>query len=104
MKLELITQEPGLVTRRLVLEPGEAMPWHVDPCRRFSVVVRGEHLTIEYRRDGRTIPIVVVPGMAEWDDPEPEEHRGVNTGSVPYEEVVIFFLPHPGADPQPGRK
>lgn len=28
-------------------------------------------------------------------------HRGVNAGATPYEEVVTFHLPAPGADPQP---
>ena len=44
MRSETITQRDDLVIRRLVLEPGEAMPWHVDACRRFSVIVRGERL------------------------------------------------------------
>lgn len=102
MRLEIISREPGILVRRLVLEPGEAMPWHTDPCRRLSVVVGGERLDIEYRSTGARIPVEVTPGMAEWDDPEPAEHRGVNTGSVPYEEVVVFLLPAESADPQPG--
>jgi hypothetical protein len=39
--------------------------------------------------------------MCGWDEPEPKVHRGVNTGSVPYEEVIIFFLDDPDAEPQP---
>jgi len=39
--------------------------------------------------------------MADWDDPDPRVHRAANTGATPYEEVVTFFLPRPGMDPQP---
>ena len=101
MRTELITKRDDLVIRRLVLEPGEAMPWHTDPCHRFSVVVRGEQIHIEFRETGERIPIAVQPGIAEWDQPEARVHRGVNSGATPYEEVVIFFLDKPGIDPQP---
>jgi hypothetical protein len=40
MRTEIISRRDDLVIRRLVLEPGEAMPWHTDPCHRFTVVVR----------------------------------------------------------------
>jgi hypothetical protein len=39
--------------------------------------------------------------MADWGKPEARVHRGVNTGTTPYEEVVMFFLHAPGIDPQP---
>jgi hypothetical protein len=55
--------------RRQVREPCEAMPWHVDPCRRFTVVVRGELLRIEFRETGDSVKVPVHPGMAEWDEP-----------------------------------
>jgi len=41
MKSEVITKRDDLMIRRLVLGPGEAMPWHTDACHRFSVIVRG---------------------------------------------------------------
>jgi quercetin dioxygenase-like cupin family protein len=44
MQIERITKRDDLVIRRLILEPGEAMPWHTDACHRFSVVIRGEQL------------------------------------------------------------
>jgi hypothetical protein len=28
-------------------------------------------------------------------------HRGVNVGEQPYEEITVFFLDHPDAEPQP---
>ena len=101
MRKEIITEREDLVIRRLVLEPGEAMPWHADACHRFSVVVRGERLRIEFRDTGEQITVAVHPGMADWDEPEARVHRGVNTGAVPYEEIVTFFLDTPGIDPQP---
>ena len=101
MRVETITREERLVIRRLVLEPGEAMPWHTDACRRFTVVVRGDALRIEFRDDGREILVAVHAGMAGWDEPEARTHRAVNVGATPYEEVVTFHLDAPGADPQP---
>jgi hypothetical protein len=40
-------------------------------------------------------------GMADWDEPQPRIHRGINAGSVPFEEVIMFFLDEPGMEPQP---
>jgi quercetin dioxygenase-like cupin family protein len=101
VRLEVITQRDDLLIRRLVLEPGEAMAWHTDSCRRFSVVVRGERLRIEFRESGEQVGVAVHPGMADWDEPESRVHRAVNVGRTPYEEVVTFFLEAPGAEPQP---
>ncbi|HEY8519863.1 MAG TPA: hypothetical protein VIN61_07280 [Gammaproteobacteria bacterium] len=101
MRVELISRRDDLLIRRLVLEPGEATPWHVDRCRRFTVVVRGRELTIEFREAMEPIRVAVHAGLAEWDEPEPRAHRAVNTGDVPYEEVVTFYLDSPGAEPQP---
>jgi hypothetical protein len=100
MPLETISEDDQMVIRRSVLEPGEATHWHIDPCRRFSVVVRGEKLAIEYR-DGEREEIVTWPGEAGWNEPEPRLHRAVNTGATTFEEVVTFYLPRRGADPQP---
>jgi len=77
------------------------MPWHTDVCIRFSVVVRGYRLGIEFRDSGEMERIIVQPGLADWDGPQSLVHRGVNIGSFPYEEVVIFFLEHPDQEPQP---
>ena len=101
VRTEIITRRDELVIRRLVLEPGEAMLWHTDPCHRFTVVVRGDQLGIEFRGAGETVTFPVRPGAAEWDEPEARPHRGVNVGTTTYEEVVTFYLEHPGMDPQP---
>lgn len=101
MQLEVITQRDDLLIRRLVLEPGEAMPWHTDRVHRFSVVVRGDGLVIEFRETGEKLEVPVRPGLADWDEPESRVHRAVNVGTGPFEEVVTFFLPEPNLDPQP---
>jgi hypothetical protein len=101
MRTEVITRRDDLMMRRLVLEPGEAMPWHTDACHRFSVIVRGQQRSIEFRETGERIGVTVHPGMVGWDAPEACVHRAVNTGSTTYEEVVTFFLSVPGTTPQP---
>jgi hypothetical protein len=104
MKSETITQRPHLIIRRHILEPGEALPWHVDRCHRFTVVVTGESLRIEYRDSGEVENFAVHPGMADWDEAQTKVHRGLNVGSVPYEEVIMFFIDQPGMEPQPEAK
>ncbi len=101
MRMETITRRDDLVIRRLVLDPGEAMPWHTDSCHRFSVVVRGDQLRIEFRDTGEEVTVAVHPGLADWDEPDARVHRGVNAGPTPYEEIVTFFLDSAGTDPQP---
>jgi hypothetical protein len=101
MQAEVITRRDELMIRRLVLAPGEAMLWHTDACHRFSVIVRGQHLTIECRETGERMGVAVHPGMVGWDAPEARMHRAVNTGSTPYEDVVTFLLSVAGLDPQP---
>src|SRR6185436_14709205 len=100
MKSETITQRDDLIIRRHILEPGDALPWHTDKCHRFTVVVRGESLKIEYRDNGEIELFSVRAGLADWDEPQPRVHRGVNAGTVPYEEVIVFFLDEPGMEPQ----
>ena len=101
MRTETLTREDGLLIRRAILEPGQASAWHRDACRRFTVVVRGDALTIEYK-DGERIAVDVYPGLADWDEPTERIHRAVNTGEAVFEEVVTFYLDRPGQDPQPG--
>src|SRR5215831_10900400 len=99
MQAEVITRRDDLIIRRLVLEPGEAMPWHTDACHRFSVIVRGQQLTPEFREAGERMKVAVHPGMVDWDEPDARVHRAVNTGATTYEEVVTFLLTIPGLDP-----
>jgi hypothetical protein len=101
MRVETITQRDSLIIRRQVLEPGEAGPWHTDPCTRFTVVVSGERLRIEFRDGSAELDVPVHAGLADWEEPELRVHRAVNVGAVPFEEVVTFYLDGPTRDPQP---
>jgi len=101
MIVETIGQRGTALARRLVLEPGEATPWHVDPYHRVSVVVRGRALEIEYRDGGKTEQVSVSAGQTDWDAPTQRVHRALNIGGTAYEEVTIFLLDRPDAIPQP---
>src|SRR5262245_57508333 len=101
MHSEVITRRDDLMMRRLVLEPGEAMPWQTDACQCFFVIVWGQHLTIEFRETGERLGVAVYPGMVGWNEPDARVHRAVNTGSTTSEEVVTFLLSVPGLEPQP---
>lgn len=101
MESETITRRADLIIRRHILQPGEALPWHTDLCHRFTVIVRGEALGIEYRDSGEIESFPVYPGMTGWDEPQARVHRGINTGTVPYEEVIVFFIDTPEMEPQP---
>lgn len=102
MAVEIITDRPDLLIRRTTLQPGEATPWHIDACDRFTVVVRGERIRIEFEAPNETaVDVSVTPGQADWDEPTATVHRAVNVGAVPFEEVVTFFRTAPDQDPQP---
>ena len=89
------------LVRRMILAPGEATGWHIDPFHRVSVVFEGEALSIEFRDGGPSVRAPVTRGQVDWDGPGDRIHRAVNIGSIPYEEVTIFFLVHPDDVPQP---
>jgi len=101
MQTEVITRRDDLLIRRAVLAPGEATPWHIDLTHRFTVVVRGDRLAIEFRDRGDRLEFDVHPGLADWDLPEFRPHRAVNVGAETFEEVVMFFLNAGEPDPQP---
>jgi hypothetical protein len=101
-----MTEEPlfergTTLVRRLILEPGESTPWHVDPFHRVTVVVRGDALALEFRDGGSALRIEVQPGLSDWDEPSDRVQRARNIGSETYEEVTVFFLDRRGATPQP---
>jgi len=98
---ETISERRDVIIRRHILEPGEALPWHMDLCHRFSVIIQGEAISIEYRESKEKKIIKVHPGLAEWDAPQAKVHRAINIGKVPYEEVIIFFIGNPVTEPQP---
>lgn len=84
MKTHNISQSEKLLIRRHILEPGEALPWHTDLCRRFLVVISGDELTIEFRDSQELTTHEVHPGLVGWDEPEARVHRGINTGKLIY--------------------
>ena len=85
-----ITERVSVRVNRARLEPGEASLWHVDPFHRVSVVLQGEQLRIEYQDGGEPKLVPVVAGQAHWDEPSaPRVHRAVNSGQLPYEEIVV---------------
>lgn len=85
----------------MILEPGQKTHWHSDACHRFTVVVRGSELAIEFKDSGETVVAMVRPGLADWDGPEPRPHRATNTGPDTYEEIVTFYRNSSETDPQP---
>ena len=101
---ETICQHGMTLVRRLVLEPGDATPWHIDPFHRVTVIVRGDALAIEYCDGKKPERFGVYAGQADWDAPTEREHRAVNIGPTTYEEVAIFFLNQPDDIPQPSAK
>jgi quercetin dioxygenase-like cupin family protein len=101
MNEEVLLRRETTLVRRMVLAPGEAMPWHRDPFHRVTVVLRGSALAIEYRDGEERHEFEVTPGEAGWDEPTDRVHRGVNVGAEPYEEIAIFFLDRPDAVAQP---
>lgn len=97
---ETLHRRGTTLVRRLLLEPGEATRWHVDPFHRVSIVLAGESLTIEFR-DGTTHAVKVTPGQVDWDEPGDRAHRAVNVSNLPYEEITVFLLDHPDDVAQP---
>jgi hypothetical protein len=98
---ETLIRRGATLVRRLMLEPGEATAWHVDPYHRVSVIVRGEALAIEYRGGGATERVEVAAGQASWDESTDNVHRAVNVGGETYEEVTVFFFDRSDSVPQP---
>jgi quercetin dioxygenase-like cupin family protein len=66
---EIVFHHRTTMVRRLRLAPGEAMPWHRDPCQRVAVVLGGDVLSIEYRDGGESLRVQVTPGQVDWEEP-----------------------------------
>ena len=98
---EILFHHGTTMVPRLLLAPGEAMPWHSDPFQRVAVVLKGDLLSIEYRDGGESQSIEVTPGQVEWEEPTARVHRAVNVGEQPYEQVTVFPLDRPDAVAQP---
>jgi ADP-ribose pyrophosphatase YjhB (NUDIX family)/quercetin dioxygenase-like cupin family protein len=101
MTEEILQRRNETLVRRQRLAPGESTSWHRDPYHRVTVVLDGDALAIEYRDGSPAERVSVRPGQVDWDQPTERIHRGVNVGREPYEEITVFFLDDPDADPQP---
>jgi quercetin dioxygenase-like cupin family protein len=98
---EILFHRGTTMVRRLLLGPGETMPWHHDPYHRVAVVLRGDAIAIEYRDRGKSHRVEISPGQVEWEEPTDRVHRAVNVGGQPYEQITVFLLDRPDAMPQP---
>jgi hypothetical protein len=98
---EILFHYGTTMVRRLLLAPGEAMPWHRDPFHRVAVVLSGDVLSIEYRDGGESQRVEIMHGQVEWEGPSARVHRAVNIGKQTYEQVTVFLLDHPDAVAQP---
>jgi quercetin dioxygenase-like cupin family protein len=101
MPEDVLHRHGTTLVRRLRLSPGEGTPWHRDPFHRVTVVLSGDVLDVEYRDGGPGERYELTPGQTDWDEPLDRLHRGVNVGTLLYEEITIFFLDRPDAVPQP---
>ena len=99
---QILFHRGNCIVRRQILAPGEATPWHRDPCHRVTVVLSGDLLRIEFRDGGQSQECTVMKGEVDWLEPSDRVHRAVNVGADVFEEVVTFFLDRPDAEPQPG--
>jgi quercetin dioxygenase-like cupin family protein len=98
---EVLHHRGTTLVRRQRLAPGEATAWHRDPHPRIAIVTRGTSLAIEFRDGTPAEQQTLRPGQCDWEEPCERVHRAVNTGAGDYEEVTIFLLDAPDADPQP---
>jgi len=101
MTIELITEREELVIWKLTLLPGAASHWHTDNCSRFTVIVTGDRLAIEFRDQEERLSIEVQPGSYGWDEPESRVHRAVNIGRSKYVEIVTFYRKNSSIEAQP---
>jgi hypothetical protein len=66
----------------------------------LTVVLKGEQLRIEYQDGAEPKLVPVVAGEVHWDEPSaPRVHRAVNSGHLPYEEVVVALIERGEAPP-----
>ena len=91
VKIETLSEEPTIVVRRMIVKPGESSDWNIDVCRRFTVIVSGDRLQIEFLDTGEALEVDVAPGLNGWDGPESRVHGATNLGTSEYHEIVTFY-------------
>ena len=101
---EIVFHHGITMVRRLLLAPGEAMPWHRDAFQRVAVILRGDLLSIEYRDGGESQRVEITPGQVEWEEPSTRVHLAVNIGRQTYEQVTVFLFDRPDAVAQPAEE
>jgi hypothetical protein len=67
-------------------------------------LLRGDVLSIEYRDGGESQRIEITPGQVEWEEPTERVHGAMNVGKQDYEQVTVFLLDRPDAEPQPSEE
>ena len=101
MRTEVITKRDDLLIRRQILEPGQAGPWHTDPCHRFSVVVSGTACASSSARPASRSRCRCTRGWRTGTLPSPVSTVPSTSGTLASEEVVSFYLDPPGIEAQP---
>ena len=80
---------PATVTvRKLIIEPGEVLPWHHHPGRAYNVILSGT-LTAE---DGCGGEEVLTMGQS-FEEVIGRIHRAKNLGTVPVVVINTFIVP-----------
>ena len=84
----------------MILRPGESSDWNIDVCRRFTVIVSGDRLRVEFLDTGEALEVDVARGLTGWDGSESRVHRATNLGTSEYHEIVTSYR-DPDVEPQP---
>ena len=71
----------------LVVDPGQASPWHLHPRDYITITVEGDHISLEHE-DGSTDPSTHEPGRLKWHG-EHFVHRVVNDGKARYRNILV---------------
>ena len=53
---------------------------------------------------GESQRIEITPGQVEWEEPTERVHGAMNVGKQDYEQVTVFLLDRPDAEPQPSEE
>jgi hypothetical protein len=68
------------------------------------VSYRGAVISLSCSFAGDSQRIEIVPGQVEGEESTDRVHRAVNVGEQTYEQVTVFLLHSPDAEPQPAEE
>ena len=71
----------------LVVDPGEASPWHLHPRDYITITVEGDSISLEHE-DGSAESSSHEPGRWKWHG-DHVVHRVVNDGKTRYRNILI---------------